>query len=250
MECIDGITVDIDADAVVLTSASPLPVVSTAAVGGGFVTARTLVNLHVTKDFAWQDLDRLISSFARARSLPAPWVGLTTAARTQKAEVVTASIAGVMAMAVVTVGLTEVIAAGVASSTMADDPTMIGSGRISGTQPATDGSATRLATAPRPRCSTINTIVVVSCDATPEAMVNLVATVAEAKVGALAAAGVRCPSGAIATGTATDATVIAATGRGPRHVFGGPISDLGHAVAFAARRALERGIDRWLEEHR
>jgi len=81
-------------------------------------------------------------------------------------------------------------------------------------------------------------------------MVNLVATVAEAKVGALAAAGVRCPSGAIATGTATDATVIAATGRGPRHVFGGPVSDLGHAVAFTARRALERGIDRWLEEHR
>src|SRR5262249_49935300 len=158
----------------------------------GFVTARALVNLHVTKDFAWQDVDRLILAFARARSLPAPWVGLMTAARTQKAEVVTASIAGVTAMAVVTVGLTEVIAAGVASSTMAEDPTMIGSGPIPGARPATDGSATRRPTAP----GTINTIVVVSCDATPEAMVNLVATVAEAKVGVLAAAGVRCPSGA------------------------------------------------------
>jgi adenosylcobinamide amidohydrolase len=81
-------------------------------------------------------------------------------------------------------------------------------------------------------------------------MVNLVATVSEVKTAVLRDAAIRCPDGHLATGTSTDAVVIAATGRGRVGEFGGPISDLGALAARAARRALERGVAAWLERHR
>lgn len=217
---IDGIAVAIDRDAVVITAGAPLTVVSTAAVGGGFAFARSLVNLHVSKDFAWQDLEAQLAAFARDRALSAPCVGLFTAAWTEKAEEAVESAHGVTAMVVTTVGLSHPVAAGADTA-----------------KPMATGA------------STINTIVVVEAAPEPAALVNLVATVTEVKVAALAAAGVRCADGRPATGTATDAVVVAATGRGPRCRFGGPASDLGAVVARAARGAIARGIARWLEAH-
>jgi len=132
--------------------------------------------------------------------------------------VASASRDGVTALAVTTVGLGNPVAAGIS--------------------PAAAASA-----------STINVIVVVDAAAEPAALVNAALTVTEVKTMALVAANVRCPDGAPATGTSTDAVVLAATGRGPRRRFGGPISDLGWPVARAARTALTAGIRRWLEEH-
>ena len=88
-------------------------------------------------------------------------------------------------------------------------------------------------------------------DAAPEpaALVNAVMTVTEVKTALLAAAGVRCDDGRVASGTSTDAVVVAATGRGALCRFGGPISDLGWVVARATRTALGAGIRRWIEEH-
>src|SRR3989442_613684 len=82
------------------------------------------------------------------------------------------------------------------------------------------------------------------------AVVNAVITATELKTLALTSAGVRCADGRLASGTSTDAVVVAATGRGPRCRFGGPVSDLGAVVARAVREALGEGVDRWLEEHR
>src|SRR6266581_4748617 len=97
--------------------------------------------------------------------------------------------------------------------------------------------------------STINTILVVDAAATPAALVNLVMTVTEAKVMVVAEAGVRTLDGDPASRASTDAIVIAATGRGRRCEFGGPVSDLGWAAARAARAALSTGVDRWMREH-
>jgi iron complex transport system ATP-binding protein len=108
------------------------------------------------------------------------------------------------------------------------------------------GRSTAEAAAP----GTINTIVIVDAEADPAALVNIVITVTEVKSLALASAGMRCPGGEPATGTSTDAVVVAATGRGRRCRFGGPISALGWTVARAARTALETGVERWQERHR
>jgi iron complex transport system ATP-binding protein len=215
---IDGIETTVDREAVVVTAREPLAVLSSAFVRGGFATARAIVNLHVPKSLPQEDSDVLLPAFVDRRRIPGPWVGLLTAAWTERAEVAEECRNGVTALAIVTVGLSNRVSAG----------------------------TTPIAVwAP----STINTIVVVDGAPDPAALVNTVMTVTEVKTSLLAAADLRCADGHVASGTSTDAIVVAATGRGPRQRFGGPISDLGWVVARASRAALGAGIQRWIEEH-
>jgi len=215
---IAGVHVDIGHEAVVVRADEPLTTASSAVVGGGLGRASAIVNLHVPKNFRGEHADRVLEAFVARRSIPAPWVGLLTGAWTEKAEVATETMDGITAVAIVTVGLSN---------------------------PASAGRTAVAAWLP----STINTILVVDAAATPAALVNLVMTVTEAKVMVVAEAGVRTLDGDPASGTSTDAIVIAATGRGRRCEFGGPVSDLGWAVARAARAALSTGVDRWMREH-
>jgi adenosylcobinamide amidohydrolase len=215
MAVIDGVEVAIDSEAVVVTAARSLTVLSSAVVGGGPGRARAIVNLHVDQHCPWSDAARRLDAFATRRGLPAPRVGLLTAAWTERAQVVARSTRGLSALVVATVGLGNVVAAG--------------------WSPA--------ATTPTP--GTINTIVVVDADVEPAALVNLALTVTEVKTLVLVAAGLCCEDGRAASGTSTDAVVVAATGRGPAVRFGGPISDAGWVVARATRTALAEGVRRW-----
>ncbi|PYN21276.1 MAG: hypothetical protein DMD99_20200 [Candidatus Rokuibacteriota bacterium] len=215
---IDGIEVSVDREAVVVTASEPLSVLSSAFVMGGFAMARTLVNLHVPKDLQEEQMDGLLSRFTQRRGIAGLWVGLVTSAWTEKAEVAEATSRGLSAFAIVTVGLSNRVAA---------------------------GSTPIAAWAP----STINAIVIVDGAPEPAALVNAVMTVTEVKTALLADAEVRCDDGRVASGTSTDAVVVAATGRGTRRRFGGPISDFGWVVARAARSALGAGIRRWMDEH-
>ena len=216
---IDGIETTVDREAVVVTAREPLAVLSSAVVGGGFASARAIVNLHVPKSLRQEDSDALLPAFVDRRRIPGPWVGLLTAAWTERAQVAGECLNGVTALAIVTVGLSNRVAAGT---------TPVG------------------VWAP----STINAIIVVDAAPDPAALVNTVMTVTEVKTSLLAAADLRCADGHVASGTSTDAIVVAATGRGPRQRFGGPISDLGWVVGRASRAALGAGIQRWIEEHR
>ncbi len=216
---IDGVEVTVDREAVVVTAAEPLAVVSSAVVGGGLTSARAVVNLHVPKSLRLEETEARLAAFAERRRVPAPWVGLLTSAWTEKARLAEAAADGIRALAVVTVGLSNRVAAGL--------------DRAVAWSPAT-----------------INTIVVVDAVAEPAALVNAVITATEVKTLALTAAGVRCDDGRLASGTSTDAVVVAATGRGPRCRFGGPVSQLGAVVARAVREALGQAVDRWLEEQR
>ncbi len=213
-----GVEVAVDREAVVVRAREPLVAVSSAVVGGGLGAARAIVNLRVDKHAALDDLEARLAAFVARRAVPAPWIGLLTSARTEHAETAEVADHGLAALAVVTVGLSNRLAAG------------------------TGGA---LAWAP----STINTIVVVDAAPEPAALVNAVMTVTEVKTASLVAANVRCADGAPATGTSTDAVVVAATGRGRGCRFGGPASELGAVVARASRRALAAGIARWLEAH-
>jgi adenosylcobinamide amidohydrolase len=175
-----------------------------------------VLNVHVPKNFPCADVAGTVAAAARRVGVPAPWVGLLTGAWTERAEIATAMADEVRALVVATVGLSNPSAAGISARA-----------------------------APLP--ATINTIAVVDADPEPAALVNLVATLAEVKTDVLRAAGVRCDNGRLATGTSTDAVVIAATGRGARCRYGGPLTDVGWAAASAAREALERGVHRWLD---
>lgn len=214
---IDGIEIEIDPEAVVVRAPRPLRAVSSAAVGGGVGEARALVNLHVAKGFRCEDLETSLAAFVGRRRVPAPWIGLANAAFTDKAALASETADGVTAAAIVTVGLSNLASAGV-------------------TPPAVW------------QLSTINTVVVVDAVPEPAALVNLIVTATEAKVLALAAAGVSGPDGA-ASGTSSDAVAIVTTDRGPRCRFGGPVTALGWTVARAVRAAVEAGTRRWIEEH-
>jgi len=216
---IAGVEVEVDAEAVVVSAEASLAVVSSAVAGGGLGTARSIVNLHVDRDCPWQDAEARLAPFAARRRLPAPWVGLLTAAWTARAEVAVAEAGGLRALVVATVGLSHPIAAG-----------------WSPAAPAALG--------------TINTIVVIDARVEPAALVNLALTVTEVKTLVLGAAGLACSQGGPASGTSTDAVVVAATGRGTTSRFGGPISEAGWVVARAARTALTGGVRRWMEHER
>jgi len=215
---VNGVEIEIDGEGIALRFDRLLPVVSSAVVGGGFTSARAVVNVHVPKSLRLEETETQLAAFADRRRVPAPWVGLLTSAWTEKARVAEAEADGIRALAVVTVGLSNRVAAG--------------RDRAAAWSP-----------------STINTIVVVDAVTEAAALVNAVITATEVKTLALMSAGVRCDDGRLASGTSTDAVVVAATGRGPCCRFGGPVSDLGAVVARAVREALGAGIGRWLEEH-
>ena len=219
MAVIPGVAVDVDAEAVVVRSRDPLRVVSSAVVGGGAVSARAVVNLHVAGLGPCADLPARLAAFARRRGVAQPYVGLLTAAPTERAMVAEESGAGIAVLAVVTAGLGNCVSSG-------RDPVAVW--------------------VP----STINTVVVVDADPDPGALVNAVITATEAKVLTLAEADVRRADGGLATGTSTDAVVIAATGRGARPRFGGPVSELGWSVARAVRQAMVAAVADWQERHR
>lgn len=214
-----GVTVEIGSEAVAVVAAQRLRVLSSAVHLGGFAEARTILNVHVGKDDVDADPSRPIDAFARRAAVPGPWVGLLTGAATKHAVIVTEATESCVAMAVVTVGLSHPVAAGLS---------------------------------PVARCesSTINMIVVVDADPEPAALVNAATTATEVKGLALRDAGIRTADGLPASGTSTDAVAIAATGRGGNARYGGPASPLGWVVARAVRGALDRGIREWQERNR
>jgi adenosylcobinamide hydrolase len=214
-----GVSVEVGSEAVVVSSRAPLRVLSSAVHRGGFTEARAIVNLHVRKNDPCVDPAGMIGAFARRAGVPAPWVGLLTGAYTERAVQAQESAGGFHALAVVTVGLSNPVAAGASPV------------------------ATWVA-------STINTIVVVDADPEPAALVNAVITATEVKGLALREARLPADGGRAASGTSTDAVVIAATGRGPAARYGGPASEMGWVVARAVRVALDRAIADWQERHR
>jgi adenosylcobinamide amidohydrolase len=215
---IDGVEVTVSPEAVVVTADRLLTVISSAAAGGGINSARAIVDVHVRQDMPWEDAALTVEAFVRRYAVKGPVVGLLTAAATEKAVTAVESAADISVLVVATVGLSNVMDAGAGVRAV-------------------------------PLPSTINTIVVLDADPEAAALVNVVMTVTEVKTAVLAAARVRCADGRAASGTSTDAVAVAATGRGARCRFGGPVSDLGWAAARAARRALEAGVCRWMEEH-
>ena len=155
------------------------------------------------------DVRRATISLALARELGIvePFVGLMTAAKTERAQVAVERDAATTVVVVATVGVSHPTASGITE-------------------------------AARVEASTINIIVVADACLTPAARVNAVITATEAKTLALIERDLRAPHGGFASGTGTDSIVIATTERGTRYEYAGPISPLGALIARAVRRAI------------
>lgn len=84
---------------------------------------------------------------------------------------------------------------------------------------------------------TINTIVVIDGNMTDAAMVNAVITATEAKAAALQVLNITL-DGQPATGTTTDAVLIAATGRGTTYQYAGTATTLGYLIGRTVYEAV------------
>ena len=76
MTSIEGVEIEIDEEAVVVTAAAPLTVLSSAVQGGGLGHARAIVNLRVDTHCPWEDAALRLDAFAARRGVPSPRVGL------------------------------------------------------------------------------------------------------------------------------------------------------------------------------
>jgi adenosylcobinamide hydrolase len=205
---IDGLAVTIDARAVRVASERPLHTLSSAVVGGGFATVRDVLNVHVRDDYDGDDPADDLAAFAAEAGVGGPFIGLMTAAETQYARFETVEADGLRVAAVVSMGLSNVAAAGV-------------------TPPAP------------PLPGTINAVVVIDGSLSPAAMVNAVITVTEAKALTLSAWDVRTPEGDLVAGTSTDTVVVACTGKGATLEYAGSATTAGWLMARAVRSAMD-----------
>jgi adenosylcobinamide amidohydrolase len=90
---------------------------------------------------------------------------------------------------------------------------------------------------------TINIIVVVDGNPTESCLVGSLITATEAKMAALKELDIRSRySGDEATGTVTDAVLVAKTGRGAPIVYAGPASRLGQLVGYCTKKAVREAV--------
>ncbi len=190
-----------------IRSERPLCTLASAVMGGGLRRVHHILNRHVPAQYDHPDPLADWRAYAQRRGLTAPFVGLLTAAYVSRTQVVRLAHAGVQVAVVGTVGLSNGVVAG-------------------RTPPA------RL----RP-AGTINLIVLVHARLMPAALVNVALIATEAKTATLLEQGWPTPHGP-ATGTSTDAVVVACTGQGPVHMYAGPVTPVGWLVARGVRQVL------------
>ena len=205
-----GVRLHVGAELLVFESDSDLGIASTAVFGGGLRRGRCIVSMKVPSGYDGCDPAGEIRALANSLGWRAD-VGLMTAVALEQVRLAAASVDGVTAVAAVTAGVARPWAAGSSSG-------------------------------PHPPAGTINTVVLLDRRVTAAAALNLVATVTEAKVLALVEAEIRTQRGELASGTATDAVVIAWPDSGPALRYGGPATAIGWAAAAATRQALREAL--------
>jgi adenosylcobinamide hydrolase len=198
-----------DLPVLVWRPAEPVLAISSGALGGGIGTRHWVVNATVPLAYDRPDPHVHLAELAADLGLDGTGTGLLTAV--DVATAVTVRDGGVTVCA--TVGLSDPIWAAA---------------------PDSPGNGT----------GTINVVAWLPVRLTDAALVNAVATVAEAKAQALDGLGIP------GTGTCTDATVLACPTGGPAQWYGGPRSTYGARLARAVHEAVLTGGRGWLDSDR
>jgi adenosylcobinamide hydrolase len=199
----------LDLPVLVWRLAGPELAISSGALGGGIGARCWVVNATVPMSYHPTDVPAHLAQLASGLDLTGPGTALVTGL--DVARVATATDGGVTAAT--TVGLGDPI--------WAAAPTAVAS-----------------------RVGTINLVVRVPARLSEAALVNAVATAAEAKCQALGELGIP------GTGTCTDATVIHCPLSGSPEWYGGPRSTWGAPLARAVHAAVLQGARDWLADPR
>lgn len=204
---------EIKKDTLVISSREALKSLSSAVLGGGFLKTRHIINRHVEKDFDHSAPRHFLKDVASEFGLAERVVGMMTAADLENCSVVNMNRGELSICVVVTGGVSNAAAAG-----EDEGPFMPGTG-------------------------TINTVVLIDSNLSEAAMVGGVITSTEAKSSALKDLDVKIPlTGQYATGTTTDAVVIASTQRGPSYKYAGTGTLLGGLIGQATKLAVIEAV--------
>jgi iron complex transport system ATP-binding protein len=206
-----GVSLSQTDQVLLLRSRRPLRALASTVVGGGFSEVACFLNRHVSKSYNQADPAGDLRAFARDYGLNESFIGLMTAAYLDQARTVTLRDGSLCVAVVTTAGLSNATAAGLS------------------------------APAP-PAPGTINLIVLIDADLTRAAMVNVVITATEAKTHVLLQQNIITPEGQPATGTSTDAIVVACSGRGEALAYAGPATRVGWLVGRGVRQTLSEII--------
>lgn len=199
-------------EAYILSAETPLSTLSSTIVGGGFQHSHAILNRHVPFDYDCSDPGNDLLQFAHGVGVSNPFIGMMTGVPMSGTRVVNVRDNNLAVSSVVTAGVSNAITSGVS-------------------KPA----------ALRP--GTINVVVLVDANLVPSAMVNAVITATEAKTSVLTACGVKSDAGDRATGTSTDAIVIACSGRGAPLPYAGPGTAVGHLIGRSVRECLIKALE-------
>jgi iron complex transport system ATP-binding protein len=182
---------------------------SSAVLNGGFQKVKAIVNYQVDKDFSDENPEAFLKK--ALRNFPKPIVGLMTAADITKFSLKT--IRGNLPIcALVTAGISNAASAGEKINCMQN-------------------------------LSTINIIVLVDGCLSEACMVNLIETITEAKSMALIDLDVRSKfSGEAASGTTTDAIVVACREKGEKIKYAGTGTKLGMLAGKIVREAIKESL--------
>lgn len=205
-------------NAIVLQSPIPLRVLSSAVYNAGLGWYETLINRSVPPTYNVEDVKEEFAAFIRQTgAVPTNAVGMMTALTTDFAVIRSFDTEAGSILVVVTAGV----------------------GKAIDVSKAYERSSTYT-------IGTINTWVILNAQLTDEAFVQAMMTATEAKVKALQIEEVYDNvSNTIATGTATDSILIAATQQGTQHTYGGTIAPLGKWIGKAVFETTVEAIQRY-----
>ncbi len=197
-------------------------IVSSAIYNGGFKKAKAILNVQATDDLSDQQLhanpQKYIVDSARKLGISANFVGMVTAAAVEKFALVSKKDGDLTVTAIATAVDTE-------GNTCSHAETA--------------GEAITV----EKMLGTINIMVVIDGNPTESCLVSTVLTATEAKTAAMWELDIKSRySGDVATGTITDAIIVAKTNRGHPIVYGGPASKLGQLVGYCTRKAVKESI--------
>jgi adenosylcobinamide amidohydrolase len=207
-----------------------LSTVSSAIYNGGFKKVKAVLNVQAPEEYSDRQLhenpQKFVADSAKKLGLTGNFVGMVTAAAVDKFALASKK--------------DDDLAVNVVATAVDPEGNTCSHAETAG-ETMTVGEMT----------GTINIMVVIDGNPTESCLVSTVLTATEAKTAALWELDIRSRySGDVATGTITDAIIVAKTNRGAPIVYGGPASKLGQLVGYCTRKAVKEALlkaDKYLQ---
>ncbi|HPZ42933.1 MAG TPA: adenosylcobinamide amidohydrolase [Bacillota bacterium] len=224
----EGLKAVLRPDHIFVAAAEPWFAVCSGVTGGGLGRRRYFLNRQVKLSYNEVRPEEEMASFLEANfqeysgADSGDWAGLMTGAKVIDAGWTRLTLRDSRVTVIVTAGVNNACTAGITP-------------------------CCPLESAGRP-LGTINIMAFYAHALSAGAVINAVQTATEAKAQTLREMQIFCPvTGAQATGTNTDALIIAAPDRPPLYPYAGPGALPGYLLALGVRHALKRALERYLQ---